>query len=244
MPSGWDWKKWLERRIGKKVTMSETAAIVVGAGLGQRMGQDKTFLSLGGKPVIAWSVGTLQQSKSIEAIVIVLHKNNLDAGRRLMTENSWAKVVAICQGGDLRQDSVQNGLKAVGRCKWVLVHDAARPFLTEALINNGIEAAQQTGAAAAAVEVKDTIKQVSESDIVVQTLHRDRLRCVQTPQVFRTDILRKAYEMGGGKFTDDASAVEVAGYKVKLYPGDNKNIKITTPEDLLLAEAIVGGRRP
>jgi 2-C-methyl-D-erythritol 4-phosphate cytidylyltransferase len=223
--------------------MSEVAAIVVGAGLGQRMGTDKTFMNLGGRPVISWSLKTLQQSPSIDEIIIVLHSSAVEAGRKLVAECGCSKVIAICRGGELRQDSVRNGLTVAGGYKWVLVHDAARPFLTEALIHDGIEAAEQTGAAAAAVNVKDTIKQVGDSDIVIQTLRRDRLRAVQTPQVFRVDILRKAYELVGGKYTDDASAVELAGYKVKLYPGDYENIKITTPEDLAVAEVIAGGRR-
>jgi len=221
--------------------MPKVAAIVVGAGLGRRMGKDKTFLLLGGKPVISWCVDVLQKSGSIDAIVLVLHKDAMDAGRKLVAHSNWSKVNAICEGGPHRQDSVRNGLNAVDRSEWVLIHDGARPFLTGRLIENGVQAASETGAAAAAVEVKDTIKQVDDSGIVTRTLHRNTLRAVQTPQVFRFDLLRKAYELVSGEYTDDASIVERAGYRVKLYPGEYENIKITTPEDLMLAETIAKG---
>jgi len=218
--------------------MSKVAAIVVSAGLGQRMGKDKTFLTLGGRPVISWSVDVLQKSKSIDSIVLVLHKDTMDMGRKLVSRSGWSKIDAICEGGELRQDSVRSGLNAINVCDWVLVHDGARPFLTGNLIEDGIQAAVETGAAAAAVEVKDTVKQVDDSGIVTRTLQRNRLRAIQTPQVFRFDLLKKAYELISGEFTDDAGVVERAGYRVKLYPGEYENIKITTPEDLMLAEII------
>lgn len=221
--------------------MSKVAAIVVSAGLGQRMGKDKTFLTLGGRPVISWSVEVLQKNQSIDSIVLVLHKDTLDIGRKLVAGSGWSKVNAICEGGELRQDSVRNGLNAINVSDWVLVHDGARPFLTGRLIEDGVQAALETGAAAAAVEVKDTVKQVDDSGIVTRTLQRKRLRAIQTPQVFRFDLLKKAYELVRGEFTDDAGVVERAGYRVKLYPGEYENIKITTPEDLMLAEIIAKG---
>jgi 2-C-methyl-D-erythritol 4-phosphate cytidylyltransferase len=221
--------------------MSKVAAIVVGAGLGLRMGQDKTFLTLGGRPLISWSVDILQKSQSINSIVLVLHKDTMDTGRKLVAWSGWSKVNAICEGGELRQDSVRNGLNAINVSDWVLVHDGARPFLTGRLIEDGLQAAVETGAAAAAVEVKDTVKQVDESGIVSRTLQRNRLRAIQTPQVFRFDLLKKAYELISGEFTDDAGVVERAGYRVKLYPGEYGNIKITTPEDMMLAEIIAKG---
>jgi 2-C-methyl-D-erythritol 4-phosphate cytidylyltransferase len=222
--------------------MSKFAAVVVSAGIGQRMGADKTFLDLGGKPLIAWPVDTLQACDSINEIVLVLHKNNLDAGRDLVRKRKWSKITGICAGGELRQDSVRNGIISIGRSDWVLVHDGARPFLTEKLINDGIKAAEETGAAVACTDVKDTIKLVDDNEIVTQTLNRNRLRAVQTPQVFRLDLLKKAYELISSEVTDDSSIVEKAGYRVKLYPGDYANIKVTTPEDMLLAEIIAKGR--
>jgi 2-C-methyl-D-erythritol 4-phosphate cytidylyltransferase len=216
--------------------------VVVSAGTGQRLGQDKTFSDLMGKPVIAWSLDILQDSGIINDIVLVLHKNGLDGGKKLVAERGWSKVVSVCEGGRLRQDSVRNGLERISNCEYVLVHDGARPFLTKKLIEDGIEAVRQIGAAVAAVPVKDTIKEVDGDELVTRTLERSLLWAVQTPQVFRVDILKKAYMALNCEFTDDAAIVERAGYKVKLYPGDYSNIKITTPEDLILAEMTARSR--
>lgn len=218
--------------------MSKYAAVVVSAGIGQRMGADKTFIEIGGKPLIAWSVDTLQSCDMINEIVLVLHKTKIDRGRDLMRQRQWSKISGICEGGELRQDSVRNGLLSISRSDWVLVHDGARPFLTDKLIMDGIKAAEETGAAVCCTDVKDTIKQVDDNEIVTQPLARHRLRAVQTPQVFRLDLLKKAYELISSEVTDDSSIVEKAGYRVRLYPGDYENIKITTPDDMLLAEMI------
>jgi 2-C-methyl-D-erythritol 4-phosphate cytidylyltransferase len=222
--------------------MPKYAAVVVAAGIGQRMGADKAFMELCGKPLIAWPVDTFQACEAISEIVLVLHKNKLDAGRELMKKHKWSKISGICAGGELRQDSVRNGILSISKSDWVLVHDGARPFLTGKLIDDGIKAAEETGAAVCCTDVKDTIKLVDDNEIVTQTLNRNRLRAVQTPQVFRLDLLKKAYELISSEVTDDAGIVEKAGYRVKLYPGDYGNIKVTTPEDLLLAEIIAKGR--
>jgi len=216
--------------------VDRVAAIVVGAGSAERMGTDKIFAGLVGKPCIAWSLDVLQGCRAINEIILVLHKDKMETGKKMVAERGLTKVSAICEGGRLRQDSVKKGLEKVQGCQWVLVHDGARPFLTGKLIDDGIEAARQTGAAVAAVPVKDTVKEVDGEGLVSRTLERGLLRVVQTPQVFRADVLKQAYLAINGEFTDDAAVVERAGYKVKLYPGDYRNIKITTPEDLLLAE--------
>lgn len=222
--------------------MDRVAAIVVGAGSGERMGIDKIFTGLGGKPVIVWSLDILQGCEAINEIILVLHKDKIEIGKKIVAERGLTKVSAICMGGKLRQDSVKKGLEQVQGCHWVLVHDGARPFLTGKLIYDGIAAAHKTGSAVAALPVKDTVKEVDGDGLITRTLERGLLRAVQTPQVFRMEILTDAYRELGGEFTDDAAVVERAGYKVKLYPGDYRNIKITTPEDLLLAEMTVRSR--
>ena len=222
--------------------MDRVAAIVVGAGSAERMGTDKIFVGLAGKPCITWSLDVLQGCQAINEIILVLHKDKVEAGKKMVAENGLTKVSVICEGGRLRQDSVKKGLEQVQGCQWVLVQDGARPFLTDKLINDGIEAARQTGAAVAAVPVKDTVKEIDGEGLVTRTLERGLLRVVQTPQVFRADILKQAYLAIDGEFTDDAAVVERAGYKVKLYPGDYRNIKITTPEDLLLAKITARSR--
>jgi 2-C-methyl-D-erythritol 4-phosphate cytidylyltransferase len=220
------------------VTRDKVAAIVVGAGSGQRMGADKMFMELAGRPVLAWCVDTLQACAAVDDIIIVLHESKIGAGKKLAGERDWGKVVALCAGGRLRQDSVRNGLAHVKDCGIVLVQDGARPFLTDKLITDGIEAARQYGAAVAAVPVKDTIKVADSQEMAAATMNRPALRAVQTPQVFRADLLVRAYASLGVEVTDDAAVVERIGFKVKLYPGDYSNIKVTTPQDLVLAELL------
>ena len=222
--------------------MDRVAAVVVGAGSSERMGTDKIFAGLVGKPVIAWSLDVLQGCESINEIILVLHKDKMVIGKKLVADRGLTKVSAICAGGRLRQDSVKKGLEKVHECHWVLIHDGARPFLTGKLIADGIEAARNTGSAVAALPVTDTVKEVDGDVLVTRTLERGLLRVVQTPQVFRADVLKEAYMALNGEYSDDAAVVERAGYKVKLYPGDYRNIKITTPEDLLLAEMTAGSR--
>jgi 2-C-methyl-D-erythritol 4-phosphate cytidylyltransferase len=206
------------------------------------LGKDKVFVSLAGKPLLAWSVDVCQACELVNQIVIVLNENKLALGRRLATERGWSKVVEVCPGGKRRQDSVRQGLDKLKGCDWVIVHDGARPFLTPDLIRDGLAAAKSTGAAVAAVPVKDTIK-IGNSDLMVrETLNRQELWVVQTPQVFRFDIIAKAHKQIKSDVTDDASMVEQMGYKVKLYMGSYGNIKITTAEDLALAEVIAGKR--
>ena len=137
---------------------------------------------------------------------------------------------------------VFQGLKKMPVCDWIIIHDGARPFLTASLLGNGLEAARQTGSAAAAVPVKDTIKLTDNEGTVIETLHRRNLWSVQTPQIFRSDIITKAFEITTEEVTDDASMVEKIGYKVKLYMGSYVNIKITTPEDMITANTIAKDR--
>jgi len=217
---------------------SKLGTIIVAAGRGERMGTaNKLFLPLRGKPLLAWSVDTCHRCDLIRQIVITLNSENLELGQKLKEERDWSKVT-LCLGGARRQDSVREGLHKLSGCDWVMVHDGARPFLTLDLIQNGLEIAMETGAAVAAVPVKDTIKLADGDGLVRETLQRDELWAIQTPQVFMFDIIAEAYQELSAELTDDAAAVEQLGYKVKLYMGAYNNIKVTTPEDLALAEII------
>jgi 2-C-methyl-D-erythritol 4-phosphate cytidylyltransferase len=218
----------------------KTGVVIVGAGSSQRMGRDKVFISLAGKPLLAWSVDACQSCKLVDQIAIVLNETKLDLGRKLAAERGWSKLVEICGGGKRRQDSVRQGLNELEDCDWIIIHDAARPFLTADLISDGLEAAQTTGAAVAAVPIKDTIKIGSSDMMVRKTLSREQLWAIQTPQIFRFDIIAEAHEQITEEVTDDAGMVEQLGRKVKLYMGSYNNIKITTPEDVALAELIAG----
>jgi 2-C-methyl-D-erythritol 4-phosphate cytidylyltransferase len=218
-------------------------AVIVGAGSSQRMGRDKMFLSLAGEPLLTWSVDTCQKCQLVDQIAVVLNVTKVELARKLAAERGWSKVVELCAGGRRRQDSVRQGLNELEDCDLVIIHDGARPFLTEDLIRDGLEAVQVTGAAVAAVPVKDTVKLGSSDMMVRSTLIREDLWAVQTPQLFRFDIISEAHEVIKDDVTDDATMVENLGYRIKLYMGSYNNIKITTPEDLAVAELIAGKRR-
>ena len=217
----------------------DIGAIIVAAGKSQRMsGTDKIFAPLAGQPVLLRVLQPFIDCPSVDRIVVVLNNRNYDEGKELITEQNWEKEVAVCIGGRRRQDSVLAGLKLLGDCDYVVIQDGARPFVTIDLIERGIDAAMDTGAAVAAVPTTDTIKMADQDMIARQTLPRDNLWLCQTPQVFLYDVLIKAYREAITDVTDDAQIVELAGGTVKLYQGSYDNIKITTPADLAIAETL------
>jgi len=202
-------------------------------------GVDKVFASLGGEPVLLRATRPFQECPLVDQIVVVISGDKENKCRTLVTGPEWSKVSDICLGGKRRQDSVAAGLKQLNDFDWVIIHDGARPLVTVDLIERGLEAAKETGAAAAAVPVTDTIKVVGPGEIVRQTPPRQNLRSVQTPQVFRFDVIQIAHQQDASNVTDDASLVERLGHKVKLYTGSYDNIKVTTPDDLALAEILL-----
>ncbi len=209
---------------------------------------DKLFVPMAGRPLLAHVLAPVQECPLIDRIVLVLSSANLQRGRDLVAEHSLDKVSAVCQGGPRRQDSVRLGLEALGPCDWVLVHDGAR-LLVEPVISEGLAAARETGAAVPAVPVADTVKMAGPDGTIASTVDRSRLWAAQTPQVFRYDLLLRAHREVTADVTDDAAMLEALGLPVKLYPGSPLNIKVTRPEDLRLAEALLreaarsGGRR-
>ena len=218
-------------------------AVIVAAGDSRRMGGvDKVFAPLDGRPLIFWAAETCHKCSLIHRMVIVVSEGNLGQMRDLVMEWGWSKTIEVCMGGQRRQDSVAEGLERLADCDWIVIHDGARPFLNEKLLEGGLEAARETGAAIAAVPVTDTIKIVGSDWSIQETPARQQLWAAQTPQVFRTDIITAAYSQAEGEATDDACLVEQMGHRVKLYMGSYDNLKITTPEDLVLAEAILRGK--
>jgi 2-C-methyl-D-erythritol 4-phosphate cytidylyltransferase len=217
---------------------SMLGAVIVAAGTSQRMaGINKLFAPLRGKPLLAWSVDTCQRYSLVQQIVLVLNDEDLARGQKLKKDRDWSKVT-LCPGGARRQDSVRAGLRQIKSCDLVMIHDGARPFLTPDLIENGLKIVEEIGAAVAAVPLKDTIKFADSKKMIGETLQRDRLWAAQTPQTFSFDVITRAYENLATEVTDDAAAVEHLGYKVQLYMGDYKNIKVTIAEDLALARII------
>ncbi len=217
------------------------------AGSGARMGGiDKLFAQIAGRPLLAHSVAAFQGCAEVERMVLVLAADNLDNGRRLVSEQGFDKAM-VCAGGPRRQDSVRLGLEALGDCGYVAVHDGGRPLVSADLILRGLQAAQETGAAVPAVPLVDTVKEAGPDRVVVRTLDRSRLWAVQTPQVFRYDLLLRAHRevtadpsaaLRAG-FTDDAAMLEALGVPVKLVEGSRRNIKVTTPEDLEIARGML-----
>jgi 2-C-methyl-D-erythritol 4-phosphate cytidylyltransferase len=217
----------------------KAGAVIVAAGASKRMGGiDKMFAPLGGKPILAQVIDAFQKCKAIDQIVVVVSKENLKRCQQLVAEQGWSKVIEVCVGGERRQDSVAAGLGRLKQCEWAVIHDGARPLVTTDLIERGLEAARETGAAIAAVPVTDTIKIAGDDKIILETPPRRTLWAAQTPQIFRFGIIEEAYRKANNDVTDDASVVEQLGYKVKLYMGSYDNIKVTTPDDLILAEAL------
>jgi 2-C-methyl-D-erythritol 4-phosphate cytidylyltransferase len=214
-------------------------AIIVAAGESRRMnGVDKLFAPLGGKPVIVRTVNVFQTSEFVDEIILVIAEENKDTVNILVFNEGWSKVSAVVTGGERRQDSVAAGLKSIRDCPWVVIHDGARPLAPRGLILSGLLAAEETGSAVAAVPVTDTIKVVEEDMLIKGTPPRRFLWAAQTPQIFRYAIILKAYLDLEPEATDDASLVERLGFPVKLYPGSYDNIKITTPADITIAEAL------
>lgn len=220
--------------------MNRVAAVVVAAGEGRRFGGPKLEASLKGRPVLDWSLRAFETHPSIDAIVLVLS----EAAGSVPYAAKFPKITAVVRGGERRQDSAAHGVAAlqVGDDDIILVHDGARPLLTQELIDRVIDGARRTGAAVPGLPPDDTIKEI-EGEMVVRTIDRDRLVRIQTPQGFAAGLLRRALDRAGAEGaagTDEAALVERLGLPVTVVPGDPRNIKITSPFDLSVAEAWLG----
>ena len=218
--------------------------IVVAAGQSRRMGGiDKLFALLRGRPLLSHLLDGFCSSSLVDEVVLVLSEETLEAGRALAQESPRRNAIRFCVGGERRQDSVRRGLEALSPCDWVAVHDGARPLAKPDLLEKGLEAAQETGAAVPVIPLSDTVKMVDSEGWVVETLSRDRLWAVQTPQVFRRELLAEAHRTVADTMTDDAAMVERLGHRVRVFPGTPTNLKVTRPEDLLVAEAFLSTAR-
>ena len=214
--------------------------VVVAAGSSSRMGGvDKIFAPVLGAPLITHALDALEAFPPVSEIVLVLDEGSQEQGDSLVRERAYRKVSRTCAGGPRRQDSVRRGLESLTPCEWVIVHDGARPCLDRRMLWRGLKAARKSGASAAGVPVKDTIKVVSSQDVVVDTPPRERLWAAQTPQVFRYGLLWDAHQRCNLPVTDDAAMVESLGHPVKMFLGSYENLKVTTPEDLIVAETLL-----
>ncbi|MCX6022818.1 MAG: 2-C-methyl-D-erythritol 4-phosphate cytidylyltransferase [Chloroflexi bacterium] len=220
-----------------ETSMSQTVgAVIVAAGRSTRMdGIDKTFASVGGRPLVAWSLAAFAAAPEVTRIALVLRSDLLEQGAALVASRGLSERIVVCAGGERRQDSVAAGLAALGDCDWVLIHDGARPGVTPGLIRAALEAARETGAAVPGLAVTDTLKRVDATERILSTVDRGALRAVQTPQAFRYAIIAGAYAEAED-VTDDAALVESRGVEVRVFPGLAANLKVTTNEDIALAE--------
>lgn len=225
------------------------AVVLVAAGKGQRMGGEipKQSLVLDGKEILAHTVEVWENHKDTVEIILVVRLEDIEFAKGLIQKYGWQKIAAVVPGGDMRGDSVCNGLAVLSEdVDLVSVHDGVRPFVTEKMIDAAVAKAEEMGAAVVGVPVKDTIKRCGVDGLVLGTPNREELWMVQTPQTFRVDLLKKAYEAAhktGFVGTDDASVVEFAGHPVEMVMGDYRNIKITTKEDLLLVNFFLRGEK-
>lgn len=225
------------------IERKKVGAVITAAGSSRRMnGVDKLFALIDGRPVLSRVLDTFEVCYSISEIVLVVSHENLDRVSELVAGENWKKVREICPGGVRRQDSVLAGLERLEVCEWAVISDGARPLVTVELIEAGLEAAVETGAAIAAVPMTDTVKIIGDDMAVRGTPPRENLWAAQTPQVFRYDLILNAYRETTADVTDDAAAVERNGGTVKIYQGSRENIKITTPDDLAIAELLLRKR--
>lgn len=225
----------------------KTHVIIAAGGRGERFKSPlpKPLVPLCGKPIIEHCLGVFQECPSVESIIIVAPGQFRAEFERVLENGHFAKVRAVVEGGATRRESVHNGLAALdSTAEYVVIHDAVRPFIEPAALEEAISAATHSGAAILAVPVKSTIKIIDTASMMVRgTVDRQYLWEVQTPQVFRKDIICTAHEkVADENPTDDALLVERLGVTVRVVRGDHANIKITTPEDLLFAESLIQSR--
>ena len=218
-------------------------AVILGAGSGTRMKSEKNkmLLDICGKTVIERSVENFLNLSDVDEIIVTVREQDVDEFSKLLTDERISFVI----GGSTRQQSVKNAIETIDDAELVIIHDGARPLVLEEDIDSTIKAAYEFGSAALAVPVKDTVKVVDKNGFVISTPDRSTLFAVQTPQIFKFDLYKSALEKAtadGREFTDDCQLLEYAKQKVKMVVGSYENIKITTPEDLAVAEGILSKR--
>ena len=235
------------KRLRKEEEPLSCAAVVLGAGSAQRMGFDKMTAMLDGQPVLVRAINAFEQSPLIEEIVVVTKEERLEEVAELCKTYSLSKVSSVVMGGKTRTESALAGVMALKKdCRLTAIHDGARPFVSKQLIEDCIRRASIQYAAIPVVKSTDTLRAVDENGSLIGTYDRDRVVRVQTPQIFLSEIIKGALSdavQKGMTFTDDASAVERMGVRIQAVEGDEENIKLTTPQDMLIAQGILERRK-
>jgi 2-C-methyl-D-erythritol 4-phosphate cytidylyltransferase len=223
------------------------SAVIVAAGSSRRMGFDKLFAPLRGKPVVSYSIAAFEKTPEIGEIILVTQPEKKSRLVELIAHEGWKKVSQLVDGGTERHLSVWRGLQSVNAgAGYVAIHDGARPLTTPAVIRRCLDLARQTGAACVAAPIPDTVKRASEAGIVVESVERAGLWAMQTPQIFSTPTILQAYARiitSGELVTDEVSAVQRMGVNIALLRNDEWNFKVTIPRDLELAEHVLATRR-
>jgi 2-C-methyl-D-erythritol 4-phosphate cytidylyltransferase len=219
------------------------SAIIVAAGSSRRMGFDKLFSVIAGKPVVAHTIDAFERANSVGEIILVTRNDRHAEFQNLVHDQGWKKIGHIVTGGEHRQDSVRAGLQKISNTSlFVAVHDAARPLVTPEQIERVYEVAREHGAASLAEPITDTLKRADRDLVVTESADRHHLYGMQTPQIFAREMLEKAYRLVVEKeiaITDEVSAVEQLGQKIVLVSNERANFKITYPRDLPLAEFVL-----
>ena len=235
---------WFKKK--KKPARPLCGAVIAAAGNSTRMGEDKLFLSLGEEPVLVHTLRAFQAAPEISELVVVTRQELIIPVAQLCRDYSLDKVSKVIAGGQTRTESVRLGvLELASDPELIAIHDGARPFVTWEIIAETVAAAKKYGAAAPAVPLSDTVKELDDSGLAARTVDREKLRAVQTPQIFQEGLIRAALQKAledGAVLTDDCAAVERLGMKVMLTPGSGENIKLTTPADLVYARVILEAR--
>ena len=224
-------------------TIHKVGAILLAAGISTRMsGIDKTIAPINGIPTFWYPLKTLIDSNLIDQISIIVSESNISQIQRYLQDWNFSKTIRVLIGGQFRQDSVRVGINSLNDSDIIVIHDAARPFITNTMLIQGLKEVKTTGSSTVAIKTTDSIKIVSEENLSIKSLDRSKIWQIQTPQFFLKNILQKSYQKTLSSkeiFTDDTSLVESQGYQTKIIEGLNTNIKITTKEDLILAETIL-----
>jgi 2-C-methyl-D-erythritol 4-phosphate cytidylyltransferase len=226
---------------------SQVSVVIPAAGSGTRLGlgRAKQFMDLCGKPVLAVTLNRFQECDLVDGIVVVIPQSDLDyCLREIVDRYSLSKVCKVIVGGQRRQDSVRKGVEALNnRCRWVLIHDGVRPFVTHELLEKVIRAARQFRAVITGLPIKETVKEIDNRGKVLRSVDRRRLWLIQTPQIFRWQDINLAHQEALAhdwqEATDDAFLMERMGIPVKIIEGEQDNIKVTTPQDLELARLLL-----
>ena len=221
----------MEQRVG---------VVIASGGQSQRMGGiDKIFALINKYPIIVHSIRPFFESAAFHEIVVVLSEKNLALGQQWVDYLKWGRKLRLCVGGERRQDSVRHGINLLGDCCWIAVHDGARPCVDSNILAKGLTSAFEFGSAVPILPLIDTIKSLDDFRFIKETIPRELFWRAQTPQIFPKDILMEAHKTIETTVSDDAQMVELLGYKVGTFPGADRNIKITSPEDIIVAKAIM-----